>query len=404
MLRNGLFRAEKRPVSHRRPHRPGVYGRAWNRLACAVLTILTLCRGAQAQAQKPELHLAPARFELHSNEPYQAVHIPFRLQGEDILVRANLAGKTVECDIDTGANIIAWAERLHIAGRKIPADATSVDGAGQTLPFTLVLLPTLQIGDYKLWNILGAAAKTGKQDAKPTSFTDRPGQIGNLAFQQVVLTIDYPKQELVLRQPTYDFSSQPRGKQDMVFEIPPDAENDFVTLPVIRGVIEGRPARILLDTGWAGHDIGLTEAFRREIQPTLAKEYPGDRSEKIGRKMANGRTPVERLPNVQFTLGDKPAWNVLCPAIVVARIFTHVDAVIGPEVLGDFRVTIDYPHRKVLLEPPPPGAARELDAINSRITVSANTYILPAGAKVIVRSDGKVIVSKPVQKASADTK
>jgi hypothetical protein len=428
MLRIGLFRADKRPVSGalranrphgrkiwklpsvrtvgRRPYRLGVYGqdRRWNRLACSGLTILTLCGCAHAQARKPEIHLAPARFELHSNEPYQAVHIPFQLQDEDILVKANLAGKTVECDIDTGFDIIAWAERLHIAGRKLPADIAGVDGAGQKLPFTPVLLPTLQIGDYKLWKVLGASAKAGKQDAKPTSFTFRPGQIGNLAFQQVVFTVDYQKHELILRQPAYDFSSQPRGKQDMVFEMPSADDDNPVTLPVIQGVIEGRPARILLDTGWAGPEIGLTEAFHSAIRPTLAKEYPEDRSEKISRNMIGGAAQVERIPDVSFSLGDKPTWNVLCPALVISRTYTNVDAVIGPQVLGDFRVTIDYPRRKALLEPYPSDAARELNAVNARIMVNDNTYILPHGAVMTVQRDGKVMFSTPAQKASAETK
>jgi hypothetical protein len=346
----------------------------------------------------------PARFELHSREPYQAVHIPFQAPNGYIPLKGNLAGKTVECVIDTGCDIVVWAERLHIAGRKIAKDAAEVDAVGRQIQATPVLLPTLQIGNYKLWKVLGFSAKIGKHGDKPTSVTDLPVLIGNLAFQQVVLTIDYQKRELILRQPAYDFSSQPPGKQDMVFEIPPASDSDFVTLPVIRGVIEGRPARILLDTGWAGPEIGLTEAFHKAIQPTLAKEYPEDRSEKVSSNMIGGEAQVERLPNVQFTLGDKTTWNVLCPAIVFSRVYTNVDAVIGPEVLGDFRVTIDYPRRKLLLEPSPPDTARELNAVNARITVNDNTYIFPHGAGITIQKDGKVTFSLPVQKANAETK
>jgi predicted aspartyl protease len=280
---------------------------------------------------------------------YQAVHVPFRLQDGCILVHAHLAGKTVECVVDTGFNCVAWAEWLNVAARIMPGDGAIVDAAGQRIPATPALLSTLQIGHYKVRNVPGYAVKTGRHAERPTLFAERPVFLGNPAFQQIVLTADYQQQELILRPSAYDFSCQPRRKQDMVFEFAPCSGPGSATLPVVQGSIEGRTARILLDTGWTGPEIGLTEAFREAIRPSRTKEHTGHRSEKVGRQMLGQPAFLERIPDVSFSLGDQSNWHSQRPAMVIARIFPDVDAILGPDVLRDFRLTIDYPRRKALL-------------------------------------------------------
>jgi hypothetical protein len=277
------------------------------------------------------------------------VHVPFQLQNGCILVQAALAGKTMECVVDTGFNCVAWADWLNVAARRMPGDGAIVDAAGWQIPATPALLSSLQIGHYKARNVPGYAVKTGRHEERPTLFAERPVFLGNPAFQQVVLTIDYQQQELVLRQPACDLSSPSHGKQDRVFPFVPCSGPGNATLPLIQGAIAGRPARILLDTGWTGPEIGLTEPFRDAILSSRTKEHPGHSSEKVSRQMLGQPAFLERLPDVSFSLGDPHAWSGRRPATVIARIFPDVDAILGPDVLRDFRMTIDYPRRRVLL-------------------------------------------------------
>jgi hypothetical protein len=281
--------------------------------------------------------------------PYQAVHIPFQLQDGCILVKAALAGRTAECVVDTGFNCVAWADWLCVAARKLSGEGAITDAAGRRIPAAPALLSTLQIGPYKARNVPGYAVKSGRPGERPTLFAERPVFLGNPAFHQVVLTIDYQQQELVLRPSAYDFTCHPRGKQDMVFAFAPCSGPGNATLPVIQGRIEGRPARILLDTGWAAPEIGLTEPFLDAIRPSRTKDHPGHSSEKVSRQMLGQPAFLERVPDVAFSLGDPPAWNGQRPAMAIARIFPDVDAILGPDALRHFRLTIDYPRRRALL-------------------------------------------------------
>ena len=73
----------------------------------------------------------------------------------------------------------------------------------------LVLAPNIKLGGFQLENIFTISEKiVEKVDGQKTSIAEAEGIneiiLGNTVFQNLVLTIDYKKQEIILRDKDYD--------------------------------------------------------------------------------------------------------------------------------------------------------------------------------------------------------
>ncbi len=283
---------------------------------------------------------------LHSHAPYQAVCVPFTLDGGDILVRASLDGRVTKCLVDTGTTDIMIPNGAGV--RAVDTGETvhveNVDGSDDR--YRRTVLRHLHLGNYELRGTYADVEATrDKSDASAD-----PPTLGDAAFSHIVLTIDYARRELVLRQPQYDFTRDRNAHHGFVMSINRDMDDpDF---PFVLGTLCGKPAKLILDTGNDGDVVGLTERAGAEATVEYSTHLVGHRRVRQKSRHPSLNDVVFFLP---ATLGREHGhiWYKspaeVFPGLGGSRADVGVD--IGEGFLSQFRVTIDYPRRRVLLEP-----------------------------------------------------
>ncbi len=260
-----------------------------------------------------------------------------------LVVWAKLAGKNVRCIVDTGCGSILWPRSLSLPVHLGTNYAISSDVEGHSVPIKTCDLDTVDLRGYRIQGVQTFAVETGSLPAQST--LSEFVLLGNAAFDRVVLTIDYHKKQLILRQPEYNFAQQPHRACDRIipFGWSSSGPNSQSRQPFIEGIIEGKPAHLEMDTGWGGDVIGIAKQFYYDKRLHLA-QFPSTF------KTPAGQTKTSYIQRIAFSFANV---NECFPAVLVSNLYPGLDAVFGTQVLQHFRVTIDYPRRKILLEPYP---------------------------------------------------
>lgn len=111
-------------------------------------------------------------------------------------------------------------------------------------------------------------------------------------------------------------------------------------LPELEAKVDGKPARLLLDTGGAGLDLAST--FARKLGLATRSAGQGVFAGGLHADVRQGH--VDRLD-----LGAATVRSL--PVSVLDQIPPDVDGVLGTNVLYDFLSTIDYRNRRLILRP-----------------------------------------------------
>lgn len=98
-------------------------------------------------------HTAPSKVLYHSQHPYKAVQIPFRLQNNLISLSADFAGRKTNCILDTGSPAVLWPHRMNLLGHKTLVAGYGTDAAGSSSRFSEYILSSIEIGNYELQGI-----------------------------------------------------------------------------------------------------------------------------------------------------------------------------------------------------------------------------------------------------------
>lgn len=281
-----------------------------------------------------------ARWKLDSQQKYRQVRVPFTQERGLIYVQALWAGKPVECVLDTGATYISWPQTLDLAATPTEI-SVHILGIGENRAYDgkWFLVPSLELGDLKLKNV-PAISEIGVKKANGQKISLAPAEgiqkiiLGNYVFENVVLTIDYQKQEVILRETDYDITRLPR-LHSYLLDLFWDNDGSLVLL----GQLAGHPARFQIDTG---NTVGIVSnsAFAQKYlsayrtKSTVKTAFEVISSEKI--RGVNGN-----IGGIEFNTGT----------VTIVPLNSNVDVLVGESFLKNFRVTIDYSRRKVLLEP-----------------------------------------------------
>lgn len=295
---------------------------------------------------------------LCSNKAFQEVRVPFTLQragwmrGGWIMVPATVSGKRVECLLDTGMwQAFNWETSVPLHGRRVglsyPDQGTYVGSRPRFAEW--MVLPDIALGGYHLRECPALAHAPDSSDdpglAVPT--------LGCAAFADVVLTLDYRRQEIIIRSADYDMtqdrvelSRYPRhcvvGLTWSESERSLWSEKGGVTTigkPAFAGSVAGHPVQIAVDTGLVGVRLGLTS---KPLIQALIRE---------------GHTPYPFRPCRQcrrLAMLSSATWsagNIINndPLLPLPGFYAKDEAVVGAEFLTDYRVTIDFPRKKLLL-------------------------------------------------------
>ena len=313
-----------------------------------IAACIILCRRLFAQqgipaASQPAMSQrrssAPTKYywKLHSTNRFSEARVPFTYTCHNIrtssewmiIVKAILAGKKLQCLVDTGAIEVTWPQSLKLRGEhSIVGTAHGINNSRRQTE--IVTLPNVSIGDYELSYFPTYMIKRG---VEAQGIADTVPIIGSLAFRGVVITIDYQHRMLILRDPEYNVALQPRSKQDLLLDL--ERINDK---PIARGTIEGYPAKFLVDTGCNGR-ITVAEHFanahlrdRKLMQHTVTGAF--------------GKMQQARLDNVRCSIGSL---KVQAEQAGITKLPGDEDGLIGKQFLAFYDVTIDFSRHKLLL-------------------------------------------------------
>lgn len=281
-----------------------------------------------------------SHWKLESQQKYNEVRVPFSQRRGHIYVQAIWAGKSIKCLVDTGATYISWPQPLGLASIPTGIQTWSATSGGIRVYGEWVLAPSLQLGGFKLQNIPTILYTVAEQANGQKTFVAQAEGIkeivlGNEAFHNVVLTIDYQKQEVILRDSDYDITHLPHPHSYLLNL----SWNDGT--PVVLGQLAGHPARFMLDTG--SNDMVISSAFAQKY----FSRYPRRKSRY---RAGYGLINTDEISGANGSIGNI---KFMTDSITIFPFSSteNVDGLIGEPFLKYFRITIDYRRSKILLEP-----------------------------------------------------
>lgn len=273
--------------------------------------------------------------------PQRAVRVPFTLRNGVIMVEATIGEKRVACVLDTGASFVTWPRALNLGGRAMGVPRTGiVDATGARREGEWTRLPVVRLGEWEFRDVPGQVLDISENDAALATPI-----LGNTLFDNLVLTIDDRRREIVLRSAADPLSPHPRDRQIAItrlnaFPLVVKGEKRFWGGQLsVAGQAAGRPVRFLVDTGWGFKGIGLSRAFRDQTGL-----LPTGRTVDAAVGYGNARLDVAQT-----------AWSLAGLSgtgdALVTPSLGGAEAAIGRELLSRFRVTIDFRRDLLLLQP-----------------------------------------------------
>jgi aspartyl protease/PDZ domain-containing protein len=286
---------------------------------------------------------------LHASEGQKPLSVvPFQLVDSRIFVNIKINGQgPFHCILDTGADFVITpetAKRLGLQSR--PQGTTGGTGEKQ------VDVSTAHVGEVKVGN-----AVVRELEAAVINTSDCRNVFGSVVwdatlglplFQKYAVKIDYEKQRVTFFEPG-EFSAPARASI-VPFELP-------LQIPVVKVRLDGVAGRMGVDTG-ARSSLLLYGPFveANQLREKYEKKMAGITGWGIGgpirSEVARGgslrigevviREPLVRLPLQKSGLTTG----------------THLDGLIGPDVLSQFVVYFNYEKRWVALEKSPRYGAR----------------------------------------------
>jgi hypothetical protein len=276
-----------------------------------------------------------------------SVTVPFRLINNHIYVRASINGRPpADVIFDTGATDIldrGHAKRLDV---KI-AGALPIGGIGSNVAsYGLARVKTVSIGGLTLVDQVCGAVDL--DEIERVEDADFQGLVGYEYAKRAVITIDYAAHTLTFTKPA-DF-------------LPPDSKSIPFAFrehtPIVSAEVDGIAGQFELDTGARtglmimapfAKKHGFWNRYAATPESTVSYGVGGPsraRLARIGTLEIAGtviNSPVAELAT--GTSGDSAS--------------NHIAGNIGGDILQRFRVTFDYAHQRLWLEPNALNAAPE---------------------------------------------
>jgi len=309
-----------------------------------------------------------------STPPVPAQTFPFEIASNKPFVRVTVDGSApLWFILDTGNNggsVIAQecADRLKLA-RTTEERADVGAGSGADVRLARIQHPVVL---RALGETLGVASPTVMTLGHVGQLEGRrvDGLLGSDFMFRHIVQLDYAKRTVAVLDPT---TFEP---PDGAVVLPLELDTRW---PVVRGTITprgGKPirCRLLVDTGMRG----VVTMFRPFSEEHGLHDSPGSLHDLVIGGGAGGisRGDVGRVEGLSLGEASFPD-----PVAIFSRdtkgIFTIDDpqGIVGGEILKRHRVTFDYPHERMILEPyPGPGDPFEYDMSGLFLAVDKPGY------------------------------
>ncbi len=290
------------------------------------------------------------------------IRVPLLKQGAKLLVKVNNhTDDEALFQLDTGSTSVSWPRNLCLTGKPLGTYSENCDVLGACVKGRTIVLPQLQIGNYRVVNLPTEMSDTTNGLFCPPAQEDSEPLLGNPAFTRTVLTVDYKNAMLTIQNPAYDFTHQSRKAGDYVLEMgwqsnysDKEWQNSFYGTPAIQVAVNGAPLWCTLDTGWGGPEMGLTRNFV-DKHPAISRA----RRDRMPLNAANSSAEINRLHDLHLTIPcfwpphAKPIALKVDAAVTptLAGGPPEGSAMIGLTLMERYRITIDYGRGRILLEP-----------------------------------------------------
>ena len=284
--------------------------------------------------------------------------VPLTVRNGGIFVMASLDGEEQLCRVDTGSDTVNWFHDLHIKGEMTQERGEACGAVNNCVFSSVVKLPVIKIGSYQVTGLPTCMldSKSGLFSSVPASDAAAEPLLGNALFSLAVLTVDYQHKRLAIRPATYDFTKKPRRPGDKVVQMgwtshtedSPGRQQVF-GWPAIRARVCGRPFWCVIDTGWEGQELGIDEHLVSQL-PTL-RQVPRSKGTSL---WAYSTASVPQLDHLSFQVPTLPPHAepiTLQGRGMIVNSIGGGQGIIGTNLMEQYRITIDYQRRRVLLEP-----------------------------------------------------
>lgn len=252
--------------------------------------------------------------------------LPFQLRdGFLILVQGRVGTRgNLKFILDTGTSKslidARLAKKLNLAERR-QATGFNYD---RTIPLRMVAVPELLIGpiqeskvDLMVGNLSDYSAYAENVD----------GILGMDLLKSANFTIDYATRKITFRSSVHDGAALPEP---------------FLSSPVVVLQLQGRPVRLVLDTG-----LQTTVLW----QERLEKSVPALRTKGGSSEVTIGRLSARQVVLPEVSIGHATLeMSVLLVKSPPAEILPGIDGVLGVAALKARRVTLDFPGRTLSWE------------------------------------------------------
>lgn len=297
--------------------------------------------------KKPVMHVS-----LMSSKPYKMTMIPFKIDGGQIIVTTQIGNENIKCLVDTGVGPIFWQSLNLRISSNLGVEQSYYPYTGVHLyEANRVVLKQISLGDYRMQNIdtlyfPNPHAPTLVQTANGHGYQMI---LGNKAFRDIVLTIDYAHNALILHSPEFDITKNRLLPTDILLNIDYDKESenypDYPCRIFASGILEGRTVKFFLDTGYYSDEISINIGTRNKfdrVPPIIVLNNPINGISGV-RMTSKTTTPLK------WSIGTYKGYDI---ALMTEDSLIPEDQVIlGWRQLKNFRITIDYKRKKLLLQP-----------------------------------------------------
>lgn len=284
---------------------------------------------------------------LVAGAPTPIADLPFQMVGNHIYVEGEAMGKPISVLLDSGAgasivdSVLADSWNVTHQGNGVP-----VGGAGGKVQ-------TAQMFKDFSVKLKGTSIEQPIMIGIPlTSLANLEGRrleaiFGFEFFRKYVVEIDYANRHVRFFAPdTYVYSG--KGKE-LPFRIVSNHPHFEANLN-FPGVGE-RTVEAMFDTG-AGASLSLTQKFvsKEDLDAKLPKSPQVPTGAGVGGMTFGRPTRLDAVSFGGYSL-DKPTGSLELEKGGVTGSSSNFDVLIGGEVAKRFTVTLDYPHKRLFLEP-----------------------------------------------------
>ena len=319
-----------------------------------------------------------------ANDTSHNIVIPLEIQNGQLFTLIQADSAVFKCLVDTGSG-----SNFFLTSAKGELSNFVATGNKETSVKNQTVMQLGYLDKVSLWGMSKIQIPIWSINSKNSPYLidneGKPiqGMLGNFFLQNYLVTIDCPKSSMTLHKQNFDINSVSLKPGDSLLDI------DFLCEPnqtcpsaiLLPGTLEGVEVKFMLDTGLNSNEVVIEPGFRKKLRIVARDQFA------INVGSLFGRYFERRTSELKWKIGSisgKSRALTLAKGKKSNRTIDPVEAYIGWEQLKQCRITIDYKHKKKLLQKSVPDSASNIEQQGPN-QMGQKGFPKPHMAKSIVR-------------------